>query len=220
MLFRDRADAGIRLASLLESFARRRGALVLALPRGGAPVGFEVARRLRCPLDVFVVRKLGAPGQPEYAIGAIASGGICIVNDEAVRELRISSQQLEEQMKQEEEEVARRERLYRAGRPALQVRDRVVIVVDDGIATGSTMRAAIAALRTESPARIVVATPVAARSVCERLTSEADDVFCLASPPRLSSVGEWYHDFSQTTDQEVRDLLDRANLQVASSNQI
>lgn len=183
---------------------------MLALPRGGVPVGFEVARALRCPLDVFVVRKLGAPSQPEYAIGAVASGGTRLVNEEAVHELRVSPRQVEERIIREEQELARREQLYREGRPAREVRNHVVIVVDDGIATGSTMRAAIAALRRRFPAQIVVATPIASRPVCQRFEQEADNVFCLATPDDLSSVGEWYQDFSQTTDQRVRDLLSQA----------
>ncbi|HTZ60905.1 MAG TPA: phosphoribosyltransferase family protein [Acidobacteriaceae bacterium] len=211
MLFRDRADAGRRLSSLLLSFSGRDDVLVLALPRGGVPVAFEVARTLRCPLDVFVVRKLGAPDEPEYAIGAIASGGTRLVNETAVRELGIPSWQVEERIEQEEREIARREELYRAGRPAREVRNRVIIVVDDGIATGSTMRVAIAALRRQSPMQIVVAAPVASRPICQKLKEEADSVVFLATPPNLASVGEWYQDFSQTSDQQVSDLLSQAS---------
>ncbi|MGC2400943.1 MAG: phosphoribosyltransferase [Acidobacteriaceae bacterium] len=210
MRFRDRVDAGRQLSSHLTSFSGRGAVLVLGLARGGVPVAFEVASTLRCPLDVFVVRKLGAPGQPEYGIGAVASGGIRLVNNDAVHDLRISPRQMEELIVQEERELARREELYRAGRPSLEIRNRTVIVVDDGVATGSSMRAAIAALRRQDPAQITVAIPIAARSVCQVLEKETDSIFCLATPPDLSSVGEWYQDFSQTTDEQVRELLSQA----------
>jgi putative phosphoribosyl transferase len=210
MLFRDRAEAGRQLSSLLQSFAGRDDVLVLALPRGGVQVGFEVARALRCPLDVLVVRKLGAPNQAEFAMGAIASGGIRQVNYDVVRELRISPQQVEETILFEQRELERREHVYRDGRPAPDVRSHVVILVDDGVATGSTMRAAIAGLRQQDPRQIIVAVPIASQSVCRQLQNEADSVVCLATPADLYSVGEWYQNFCQTTDQEVRYLLSRA----------
>jgi putative phosphoribosyl transferase len=212
MLFADRADAGRQLSSHLMTLSLEHAVLVLGLPRGGVPVAFEVARGLRCPLDVFVVRKLGAPSQPEYAIGAVASGGIRLVNEQAVDDLHISPRQIDELILQEERELARREELYRESRPALEVRNHTVIVVDDGIATGSTARAAIAALRRRFPAEIVIATPVAAKSICQMLRKEADRVVCVTSPADLSSVGEWYQDFAQTTDDQVRELLSRAAL--------
>ncbi len=211
MLFRDRADAGRQLSSLLQPFAGRDDLLVLAVPRGGVLVGFEVARALRCPLDVFVVRKLGVPDQAEFAMGAIASGGIRLVNEDVVRNLRISSRQVEERVTYEQRELERREVLYRAGRRAPEVRGRVVILVDDGVATGSTMRAALAGLRQQDPKQIIVAVPIASKSVVQKLKDQADRVVCLATPADLYSVGEWYQNFSQTTDQEVRDLLSQAN---------
>ena len=210
MLFRDRADAGRQLSSLLQPFAGREDVLVLALPRGGVLVGFEVARTLGCPLDVLVVRKLGVPNHTEFAMGAIASGGIRLVNYDVVRDLRISPRQVEERILYEQRELERREDLYRAGRRAPEVRGHVVIVVDDGVATGSTMRAAIAGLRQQDPKEIIVAVPIASRSVGQKLKDIADSVVCLATPADLYSVGEWYRDFSQTTDQEVRDLLSQA----------
>ena len=211
MLFRDRADAGRQLSSLLQPFAGRDDLLVLAVPRGGVLVGFEVARALRCPLDVFVVRKLGVPDQAEFAMGAIASGGIRLVNEDVVRNLRISSRQVEERVTYEQRELERREVLYRAGRRAPEVRGRVVILVDDGVATGSTMRAALAGLRLQDPKQIIVAVPIASKPICQKLKDRADRVVCLATPADLYSVGEWYQNFSQTTDQEVRDLLSQAN---------
>jgi putative phosphoribosyl transferase len=210
MLFRDRVDAGRQLSSLLHPFAGRVDVLVLALPRGGVLVGFEVARALRCPLDVFVVRKLGVPDQAEFAMGAIASGGIRLVNSDVVRDLHISSRQVEETILYEQRELERRENLYRGGRRAPEVRGHVVILVDDGVATGSTMRAAIAGLRQQDPRQIIVAVPIAAKSVGQKLKDEADRFVCLATPADLYSVGEWYQNFSQITDEEVRDLLSQA----------
>ncbi|MFS8070974.1 MAG: phosphoribosyltransferase [Byssovorax sp.] len=210
MLFHDRLDAGRRLGAWLESYADRSDVLVLALPRGGVPVAFEVARRLRAPLDVFVVRKLGVPGHEELAMGAIASGGVRVLNSNVVEALRLSEIDIDAIAELERAELERRERLYRGDRPPLDVRGRVVLLVDDGLATGASMRAAVAALRLLSPARIVVAVPVAEPSTCASLRGDADDVICAATPEPLIAVGVWYQDFSQTTDEEVRALLDRA----------
>lgn len=210
MLFHDRLDAGRRLGAWLEGYADRSDVLVLALPRGGVPVAFEVARRLRAPLDVFVVRKLGVPGHEELAMGAIASGGVRVLNSNVVEALRLSEIDIDAVAELERAELERRERLYRGDRPPLAVHGRVVLLVDDGLATGASMRAAVAALRLLSPARIVVAVPVAEPSTCAILRGEADDVVCAATPEPLIAVGVWYQDFSQTTDEEVRALLDRA----------
>jgi predicted phosphoribosyltransferase len=211
MHFHDRFDAGRQLASQLASFANHADVRVLALPRGGVPVGYEIARALRAPLDVWVVRKLGAPGIPELAIGAIATGGVQLIAPNVTRELGISHHQIEEIAARERLELERREKAYRGDRPPVEVAGKTVLLVDDGLATGATMRAAIAALRHRHPARIVVAVPVAARYICEELSQEADQVLCLWTPSDLSSVGQWYEDFSQTSDDEVCDLLNRAS---------
>lgn len=210
MYFRDRADAGQQLARRLEAYANRPDVLVLALPRGGVPVGFEVAQALNVPLDVFLVRKLGVPDQPELAMGAVATGGVRVLNEDVVHALRIPPQVIDAVAAEELRELERRERVYREGRPAPDVRGRTVILVDDGLATGSTMRAAVAALRRQDPARIVVAVPTAAPSVCQEFRALVDDVVCLITPEPFYAVGLWYRDFSQTTDEEVRDLLARA----------
>ncbi len=210
MRFRDRSDAGRQLASQLTSFANQPNVCVLALPRGGVPVAYEVARRLHALLDIWVVRKLGAPGMPELAIGAIASGGVQVLSPGIVRALNLPPGQIEEIAAREKLELARRETAYRGNRPPATVQFKHVILIDDGIATGSTMRAAIAALRPLNPIQIVVAVPVAARSVCDHLSREADAVICLLCPPNLDAVGQWYDDFSQTSDDEVRDLLSRS----------
>jgi putative phosphoribosyl transferase len=205
--FRDRAQAGQLLSRKLRIYADRPDVIVLALPRGGVGVAREVARSLRAPLDVFLVRKLGAPGQEELAMGAIATGGVRVLNDDVVRALRIPRHTIESVTAKETRELARRERLYREGRPAPQVTGRTAILVDDGLATGSTMRAAVAALRQAKPARIVVAIPVAAASTCQELAAEVEKVVCLYTPEPFFSVGFWYEDFSQVTDAEIRDLL-------------
>jgi predicted phosphoribosyltransferase len=210
MAFRDRTDAGRRLAAKLGRYAGRPDVIVLALPRGGVPVGYEVARALGVPLDVFVVRKLGVPGREELAMGAIASGGVRVVNEEVVRALGITPEELDEAAAREAEELRRREEAYRDGRPAPGLRDKVVVLVDDGLATGSTMRAAVAAVRRLDPARVVVAVPVGAGETCGEFREVADEVVCLAAPEPFFAVGNWYEDFSQTTDDEVRDLLARA----------
>jgi predicted phosphoribosyltransferase len=210
MLFQDRFDAGRLLASKLRPFGNRSDTVVLALPRGGVPVGFEVAKALNIPLDVFVVRKLGVPGQEELAMGAIASGGICVLNEDLVRALGIPNEVIKAVAADEERELERREHLYREGRPAVAVQGRTVILVDDGLATGSSMRVAVAALKRKKPAQIVVAVPVGAPETCAEIESEVDQIVCVATPEPFRSVGEWYRDFSQTSDEEVRDLLRRA----------
>ena len=210
MLFRDRTEAGRLLADRLGAYADRPDVLVLALPRGGVPVGYEVARALHAPLDVFLVRKLGAPGHGELAMGAIASGGVRVLNEGVVRGLGVTPEEIDAAAAAEQRELERRERAYRGGRPPLDVRGRTVILVDDGLATGSTMRAAVEALRRLGPARIVVAVPVGAPETCEEFHAEADDVVCARTPDPFYAVGLWYGDFSQTTDEEVRELLERA----------
>ena len=191
-------------------YADRDDVLVLALPRGGVPVGFEVAQALRAPLDVFIVRKLGVPGHDELAMGAIATGGVRVLNDDVVISLELEPDVIDAVAAREGKELARRERLYRGARPAPDVHGRTVILVDDGLATGSTMRAAVAALRKQTPARIVVAVPVAAPETCEEFKAEVDEVVCAATPRMFNGVGRWYENFSQTTDEEVHELLAQA----------
>jgi predicted phosphoribosyltransferase len=207
--FRDRREAGRLLAAQLSAYASRPDVLVLALPRGGVPVAAEVARALGAPLDVFVVRKLGVPGHEEFALGAIATGGVRVLNEDVVRALRIPDRVIDAVAAKEQEELARRERLYRGDRPPLDVRGRTVILVDDGLATGATMHAAIKALRQQQPARIVVAVPTASPETCDELKREVDEVICATTPDPFYAVGLWYEDFSQTTDEEVRELLAR-----------
>lgn len=208
--FRNRQEAGRELALHLERYAGRADLLVLALPRGGVPVGFEVARALHAPLDVLIVRKLGVPGQEELAMGALASGGVRVVNEEVVRSLGISEAELDEAAAEELAELERRERLYRGDRPAPPVEGRTVILVDDGIATGSTMLAAIRALRARMPARVIVAVPTAPGSTCAQLRREVDDLVCLTTPEPFFAIGLYYEDFPQLHDDEVRELLRRA----------
>lgn len=210
MLFQNRTDAGRRLAERLTSWAGRTDVLVLALPRGGVPVAFEVARALHAPLDVFLVRKLGVPEHEELAMGAIASGAVRVLNKDVVRALDIPEEAIEAVAEEESRELARRERAYRDDRPLPDAGGKVVILVDDGLATGSTMRAAVAALRQRAPARVIVAVPVGAPETCAELRSEADEVVCACAPEPFYAVGAWYNDFSQTTDQEVHELLARA----------
>ena len=211
MIFRNRQDAGQRLAARLKNYAGRSDVLVLALPRGGVPVAFEVAQQLKAPLDVFLVRKLGVPGHEELAMGAIASGDTRVINEDVVRYLQIPGEVIDAVAADEQRELERREREYRDGKPAPQVKDRVVILIDDGLATGSTMRAAAAALRKQNPSRIVVAVPVAPAETCEEFRKEVDEVVCAATPEPFQGVGLWYDNFSQTSDEEVRQLLNRAN---------
>jgi predicted phosphoribosyltransferase len=188
---------------------------VLALPRGGVPVAFEVAEALHAPLDIFLVRKLGVPGHEELAMGAIATGGVRVLNEDVVGYLNINDEVIERVAAREQRELERRERVYRGGRAAPDVRGRTVILVDDGLATGSTMRAAAAALRLQRPARIIVAVPVAAPQTCDEFRTEVDEIVCAATPEPFRGVGLWYEDFSQTTDEEVRELLARAGTERA-----
>jgi putative phosphoribosyl transferase len=211
MKFEDRTEAGRLLASKLTAYANRPDVIVLGLPRGGVPVAFEVARALHVPLDIELVRKLGVPGHKELAMGAIASGNVRVLNQDVIDWLGISTRVIDHVVAKEQEELERRNRVYRGDRPAPNVRNRTVILVDDGIATGATLRAAIAALRQQEPARIVVAVPVAPPSTCNQLQAEVDDVVCVLAPEELYAIGIWYENFSQTTDDEVRDLLARAD---------
>jgi len=207
MLFHDRSDAGRQLAGQLTHYARRPDVLVLALPRGGVPVGYEVAAALQAPLDVFVVRKLGAPGHEELAMGAIATGGVRVLNEEVLHTAHIAAEALEHVAERELRELERRELTYRAGRPPADPVGKIAILVDDGLATGSTMRAAVRALRLQQPQRIVIAVPTASSQTCHALRSEVDEVICVSTPEPFYAVGVWYEDFSQTTDDEVRAYL-------------
>lgn len=206
MIFADRRDAGRALARALRELPDLAGAVVLALPRGGVPVGYEVARELRLPLDVLVVRKLGAPGQEELALGALAGAGVVVVNAEIVRAFAIAQEQMDAMVARERAEIARREVLYRGGRAGLDVAGRAAIVVDDGLATGSTMKAAVRTLRPVA-ARLVVAVPVGSREAYEELRREADEVVCVETPERFQAVGEFYRNFDQTSDAEVGQML-------------
>jgi len=210
MRFRDRSEAGRLLARILQQYKDNPNVLVLALPRGGVPVAYEVAQALNVPLDVFVVRKLGVPGHEELAMGAIASGGVRTVNDDVIRQLNIPSAAIDAVAAREGEEVRRREQLYRGEKPPLNVAGKIVILVDDGLATGSTMKAAVAALRRQNPANIIVAVPAAPVETCNELRNDADEVICALTPDHFYAVGQSYEDFSQTTDAEVTDLLGRA----------
>jgi predicted phosphoribosyltransferase len=213
--FRDRSEAGEFLAEQLTAYANRPNVIVLALPRGGVPVGAQVAKKLDAPLDVFVVRKLGLPGHPELAMGAIATGGVRVLNGDVVDSLRISDEVIEAVTANEQRELARRERSYRDDLPPPEVEGKIVIIVDDGIATGSTMVAAVAALRQLGAGRIVVAAPTIARSTYDYLQTMADDVIAVIVPEEFYGVGQWYEDFSQTTDEEVQQLLGETNHRVA-----
>src|SRR5437762_5204540 len=211
--FRDRREAGRALAAKLAAYAHRPDVLVLALPRGGVPVAYDVARALGAPLDVFIVRKLGIPGHEELAMGAVATGGVRVLNEQVVHALNIPDHVIDAVTAWEQQELARRERLYRGDRPPPDVRGRTVILIDDGLATGSSMRAAVAALKHMKPRRIVVAVPVASRETCEEFGELVDDVVCVEQPEPFMAVGRWYEDFSQTTDEEVHDLLEKAGTQ-------
>jgi predicted phosphoribosyltransferase len=208
MLFRDRLDAGRRLAEKLSDYGGKPDVVVLALPRGGVPVAAEVARALDAPLDIFLVRKLGLPGQEELAMGAIASGGSRVLNTSLLRRLHVPPETVDAVAMRERQELDRRERVYRGSHAPPSVRGRTVILVDDGLATGASMHAAVTALRAQEPARIVVAVPVGAPSTCEDLRRIADDVVCAETPEPFSAVGQWYDDFSQTSDDEVHQLLE------------
>lgn len=209
MVFEDRRDAGRLLAEALQALRGRSETIVLALPRGGVPVGFEVARALNLPLDIFIVRKLGVPGQEELAMGAIASGGTVVVNPNVIREFAVSRQVIETVAARESLEIERREREYRGGRSPARIEGRTVIVIDDGLATGASMRAAARALRPRA-AQVIVAVPVASRSTCEELRDEVDQIICAATPRTFFAVGMFYRNFEQTTDEEVRTLLSQA----------
>jgi putative phosphoribosyl transferase len=215
--FTNRAEAGRVLAARLNAYANRTNVVVLALPRGGVPVAFEVAQALDAPLDVFLVRKLGTPGHSELAMGAIASGGVRVLNPSVVEYLGIPDRVIDRITADEQKELERRERAYRDDRPPIEVLNRTIILVDDGLATGSTMRAAVAALKQQHPARLVVAVPVAPASTCEELREEVDEVVCPLSPEQFDGVGRWYEDFSQTSDGEVRALLEQSRWQTAST---
>jgi putative phosphoribosyl transferase len=208
--FRNRREAGQVLASLLAGYRGRSDIVVVGLPRGGIPVAYEIATALHAPLDVMVVRKLGVPGHEELAMGAIASGGVQVINEEVVRHLGLTPAVLASVAAIEQQELVRRERTYRGERPPVAVDGGTVILVDDGLATGSTMRAAVAALRRRQPGRIIVAVPTAAPETCEELKTEVDEIVCAMTPTPFYGVGEWYEHFDQTSDNEVRDLLERA----------
>lgn len=207
--FANRVEAGQLLAARFSALARREDVIVLALPRGGVPIGFEVASALEVRLDVFVVRKLGVPGHEELAMGAIATGGVRLVNHDVVDALGIPAEVIDRVAERERIELERREHLYRGSRPMTPLANMTVILVDDGLATGSTMRAAIAAVRQQQPASIVVGVPVGAPSTCQEIARDADEVVCLRSPEPFVAVGLWYRDFSETSDREVRRLLGR-----------
>jgi putative phosphoribosyl transferase len=207
LVFSDRREAGLALASKLRHYAGRNDVVVLALPRGGVPVAFEVAESLDAPLDIFVVRKLGMPGHPEYAMGAIASGGVRVLREDVVRAYNIPQSAIDTIARKEQQELERQEREYRRDAALADLQGRIVILVDDGLATGSTMRAAVQAIRQHAPARVVVAVPVGAPSTCEEFADVTDETVCARTPEPFSAVGHWYLDFSQTTDEEVQTLL-------------
>ena len=211
-LFKNRSDAGARLAAKVKAAGYGADALVLGLPRGGVPVAFEVAEALGAPLDVFIVRKLGVPGREELAMGAIASGGVRVLNEDIINSLRISKKDIEGVAERERLELTRREQLYRGERPFPELEGHTVMLVDDGLATGASMRAAVAAVRQREPAHVVVAVPVAAPEVCAEFRREVDDVICLETPQPFYGVGMWYNSFPQTSDEEVRESL-RSSLQ-------
>ncbi len=205
--FKDRSMAGQYLADKLHNYANDPNAVVLGLPRGGVVVAFEVARELGLPLDIFLVRKLGVPGYEELAMGAIASGGVRVMNENVMSQINIPAEAVEAVARREETELKRREEAYRDDRPPLDVKDRTVILIDDGLATGATMRAAVVALRRQRPGRIVIAVPVAALDTCDEFRADVDEIICGITPPQFRAVGVWYEDFSQTTDEEVQQLL-------------
>jgi putative phosphoribosyl transferase len=208
--FRHRSDAGKYLATKLSHLQGRPDVAVLGLPRGGVPVAYEVADALHAPLDVFIVRKLGLPFHEELAVGAIASGGVTVLNDEVLAMYHVDREDLKRIVVKEMQELQRREQLYRKGRRLIELRGKIVVLVDDGLATGATMKAALAAVRKHNPARVIVAVPVGAYESCESLKYEADEVICAEIPPHFFAVGLWYQDFTQTTDDEVRELLERS----------
>ncbi|KTC86258.1 phosphoribosyltransferase [Legionella cincinnatiensis] len=211
MNYSDRHQAGLVLADLLKDYASRTDVIILALPRGGVPVAYEIAKKLSLELDIFIVRKLGVPGHEEFAMGAIASGGIVALNEEVLNTLRIKKDAVNQVLQSEQNELSRRESVYRGNKPFPKLMDKTVILVDDGIATGYTMRAAIAALKQKHPAKIIIAVPVAARSTCDELAPLVDTIICPLQPVNFYAVGLWYNDFSQTTDDEVIKLLAISN---------
>lgn len=210
MIFTDRREAGQKLAWELEKYRDREDVIVLALPRGGVPVGFEVAQALHAPLDIFLVRKLGLPGHEELAMGAIASGGVQVINVQVTQELNIPEQVIDAVAKKEQAELERQEREYRGSRPRPDLKGKTVILIDDGLATGASMRAAVAGLQSQNPSRVVVAVPTAAVETCQALEALVDEVVCAITPEPFHGVGLWYRDFSQTSDDEVRALLEKA----------
>jgi predicted phosphoribosyltransferase len=210
--FIDRREAGRFLAGKLKHFAENSDVVVLALPRGGVPIGYEIAQALNAPLDIFIVRKLGVPIYEELAMGAIASGGVRVLNEDVIRRLGITKRMIDAATAEEQRELQRREHEYRRDRAPVDVTGRIAILVDDGMATGATMRAGVRALRRRNPKRIIVAVPVGAAETCEQFESEVDEVICGKRPENFSAVGAWYQDFTQTTDEEVCELLDRSTL--------
>ena len=217
--FPNRTEAGRLLAEKLAKYADRDDVIVLGLPRGGVPVAFEVAQRLGAQLDVFIVRKLGVPGFEELAAGAIASGGVRVLNEDVTRAIPHADEMIEAVTVRETAELERREQIYREGRPSTELRNRVVILVDDGLATGASMRAAIKALRQQGAAKIVVAVPVGPPDTCREIEQEADETICLSTPPFFQAVGQYYEDFSQTSDEDVRELLSHAAQDISERNQ-
>src|SRR5881396_3146324 len=217
--FPDRAEAGRLLGLKLSKYAGRDDVIVLGLPRGGVPVAYEVAQALRVPLDVFIVRKLGVPGFEELAVGAIASGGVRVLNEDVARALPNADEIIESVTAKETAELQRREQSYRDGRPAPELSGKTIILVDDGLATGATMRAAVKALRQRGVAKIVVAVPVGPPDTCRELEQEADETICLSTPPFFQAVGQYYEDFSQTSDEDVRELLSSAVQNISGDQQ-
>src|SRR5947208_12664290 len=217
-VFQNRAEAGRQLAEKLDKYAGREDVIVLGLPRGGVPVAYEVAKRLHAPLDVFIVRKLGVPGFEELAAGAIASGGVRVLNQDVVRAIPHAEEAIEAVTARETAELERREQIYREGRPPPALRGRIVILVDDGLATGATMRAAVKALRQRGVAKIVVAVPVGPPDTCRELEQEADETICLSTPQYFQAVGQYYEDISQTSDEDVRELLSQATPDMSERN--
>jgi predicted phosphoribosyltransferase len=209
--FEDRKEGGRALAAKLSRLKDRRDVVILALPRGGVPVAFEVARELNAPLDIFLVRKLGVPGREELAFGAIASGGVAVFNEKVVRALQLPDALIEVVIEKEQKELERREKVYRVNRPALDLEGKIAVIVDDGLATGATMKAAVAAVRTKKPKRIIVAAPVASRDTCDQIKQRSDDLcICAMTPEPFYGVGMWYRNFDQTTDEEVVEILEKA----------
>jgi predicted phosphoribosyltransferase len=217
-VFLDRADAGRRLATRLSDYANDPDVIVLALPRGGVPVAAEVAEALHAPLDVFLVRKLGVPGHAELAMGAIASGGVRVLNEDVIETVRIPEEVIDQVAEGEAQELERRERLYRGNRPPLDARGKTVILIDDGLATGASMRAAVAGIRRHAPKKVIVAVPVAAPSTCEEIGRQADEIVCALTPEPFLAVGLWYEHFDQTTDEEVREWLERSSRSQSQSD--